>query len=130
MVVLRRDVLRECSHLLDADAGVGAEFDPDGADAGGRRVRLRGRGWGGVFFEHGGRGAGGEGHSFAAGGEEVLAGLVGWGGVEGFEGVGSLRAAVGVGVCVAKFIERDSDFFFSQFVALGWTCQYQGESGD
>lgn len=32
------DVLGEGAHLLDADAGVGAEFDPDGAD-----LRERGR---------------------------------------------------------------------------------------
>lgn len=31
------DVLGEGAHLLDADAGVGGEFDPDGADLG-RRV--------------------------------------------------------------------------------------------
>ena len=42
------DVLGEGAHLFDADAGVGAEFDPDGADLG-ERVRLGLGGEGGVF---------------------------------------------------------------------------------
>lgn len=42
------DVLGEGAHLFDADAGVGAEFDPDGADLReGGRVGLCGEG--GVF---------------------------------------------------------------------------------
>ncbi len=60
------DVLGEGAHLLDADAGVGGEFDPDGADLGLRgRVRLCGEG--GVFGEHGVGGAEGGVHFFAAG---------------------------------------------------------------
>ncbi len=63
--VVLRDVLREGAHLFYADRGFRAEFDPDGADLGGR-VRG-GIGWKGVFFEHGARGSGRESHLLAAG---------------------------------------------------------------
>ena len=60
------DVVGEGAHLLDADAGVGGEFDPDGADLG-----LGGGfgfcGYGGVFGDHGVGGAEGGVHFFAAG---------------------------------------------------------------
>lgn len=42
---------------------------------------------------------------------------MGWG--EELRDGGSLGAAVRVGVLVAEFVERDSYFFFCQFVALG-----------
>ena len=42
------NVLAEGAHLFDADAEVGAEFDPDGADLG-ERVRVGFGGEGGVF---------------------------------------------------------------------------------
>ena len=59
------DVLREGAHLLDADAGIGGEFDPDGADLGeGRGVGFGGQG--GVFGQHGVGGAEGGVHLFAA----------------------------------------------------------------
>ena len=74
MEVVFGNVLGEDAHLFDADgARVGGEFDPDGADCGGWV-------WGGcsgergVFLEHGGGGACGEGHFFAA--EGVFFGYV------------------------------------------------------
>ena len=60
------DVLGESAHLLDADAGVGGEFDPDGADLG-LRVRVRFCGYGGVLGEHGVGGSEGGVHLLAAG---------------------------------------------------------------
>lgn len=65
--VVLADVLREGPHLLDPDAFVRAELDPDGADRGWGRGRLRGGGEHAVFLDHGLRGARGEGHFFAAG---------------------------------------------------------------
>lgn len=59
------DVLGEGAHLLDADAGVGAEFDPDGADLR-ERGRVGFRGEGGVFGEHGVGGFEGGVHFLAA----------------------------------------------------------------
>ena len=87
MEVVRGDVLRKGSHLFYADAGVGAEFDPDGADAGGGRGGVRGGGGDGVFFYHGGGGAGGEGHFFAAGREGGVSGMFGTRSVVGRGGV-------------------------------------------
>lgn len=60
------DVVREGAHLLDADAGVGGEFDPDGADLG-LGGGLGFGGYGGVFGDHGVRGAEGGVHFLAAG---------------------------------------------------------------
>ena len=61
------DVVGEGAHLLDADAGVGGEFDPDGADLGlGGGVGFGG--YGGVFGDHGVGGAEGGVHFLAAGG--------------------------------------------------------------
>lgn len=108
--VVRRYVLRELPHLLYPDGGVGAELDPDGADAGGWWGGVQGRGEVAVFFDHGGGGTGGEGHFFAAARGEVL--VDGMGGGEGLERVRSLGAAVRVGVLVAEFVERNSYFFF------------------
>lgn len=59
------NVLGESAHLLDADGGVGAELDPDGADCGGCGGSVS-RGQGGIFGEHSGRGTGGEVHFLAA----------------------------------------------------------------
>lgn len=59
------DVLGEGAHLLDADAGVGAEFDPDGADLR-ERGRVGFRGESGVFGEHGVGGFEGGVHFLAA----------------------------------------------------------------
>ncbi len=106
------DVLGEGAHLLDADAGVGGEFDPDGADLGLRgRVRLCGEG--GVFGEHGVGGAEGRVHFFAAG-----RGLVGVGGDLGGEGADRLRRTAGIGVVSAEVVEGYLNFFFADFVAL------------
>ena len=63
--IVLRDVVPEVAHLFDADGGVGGEFDPDGADFGFRGWVPRG-GEGGVFGEHFGGGARGEGHFLAA----------------------------------------------------------------
>ena len=60
------DVLSEGAHLLDADAGVGGEFDPDGADLG-LRGGLGFCRYGGVFGEHGIGGSEGRAHFLAAG---------------------------------------------------------------
>lgn len=59
------DVMGEGAHLFDADGGLGAEFDPNGADVRGR-IRLFGGGDRCVFLKHGSRGAGGEVHFLAA----------------------------------------------------------------
>ena len=50
--IVRVDVLGEVAHLFDADGGVSAELDPDGAD-GRERVWGGGRGERGVFLQHG-----------------------------------------------------------------------------
>lgn len=69
MEVVFGNMLGEDFHLFDADgAGFGREFDPDGTDCG-AWVWGGGGGEGGVFLEHGGGGACGEGHFFAAGRE-------------------------------------------------------------
>lgn len=66
MEVIFGNVLGEDFHLFDADrAGFGRKFDPDGADCG-AWVWGGGSGEGGVFLEHGGGGARGEGHFFTA----------------------------------------------------------------
>ena len=49
MKVMLTDVLREGAHLLYADAGFGAELDPDGADLW-EWGRVSFGGEGGVFF--------------------------------------------------------------------------------
>lgn len=60
-----RDVVHEGAHLLDADGGVRGEFHPHGADLRGRGGVFGGRDRG-VLGHHGGGGAGGEVHFFAA----------------------------------------------------------------
>ena len=60
------DVLGESAHLFYADAGVGGEFDPDGADLG-LRIGFSFCGYGGVFCKHGVSGSEGGGHFLAAG---------------------------------------------------------------
>lgn len=65
--VVGGDMLGEGAHLLDADGGVGGEFDPDGADGGGLRGGVMGGGRGdGVFDQHCFGGFGLEGHFAAA----------------------------------------------------------------
>lgn len=73
MEIVLLDVLREVSHLFDPDGGFGAEFYPDCSDGGGCGVGVGGGGRGGIFFQHGGCGACGEGQLFAAkkGGETL-----------------------------------------------------------
>lgn len=61
------DVLGEGAHLLYADADVGGEFDPDGADLG-LRVGVGFGGYGGVFCKHGVGGSERGVHFLAAGG--------------------------------------------------------------
>lgn len=67
MKVVFGNVLGEDFHLFDADrTGFGREFDPYGADCG-AWAWGGGGGEGSVFLQHGGGGAGREGHFFAAG---------------------------------------------------------------
>lgn len=63
------DVLRKGAHLLNADGGFSAEFDPDGADGSGW-CRIDGGGQRGVFLDHGRRGFEGGGHLLAVGATE------------------------------------------------------------
>lgn len=100
------NVLGEGAHLLDADAGVGAEFDPDGADLWeGGRVGFCGEG--GVFGEHGVGGFEGCVHFLAAELvsqfelDEVLSLWVGG----GRRGRDRLRRTAGVGVGSAEAVE-------------------------
>lgn len=59
------DVLGESAHLFYADAGVGGEFDPDGANLG-LRVGIGFCGYGSVFCKHGVGGSEGGVHFLAA----------------------------------------------------------------
>lgn len=95
VIVVLGDVMAELPHLLDTEFAVSVELYPDCADL---RfwVQVLGRGRICVLRDHGGRRARGERHLNAIG------------------------PALGVCEALLKLGEGDVDFFFCEFVALGF----------